>query len=105
MSGMSLSRLENRGALDMPDECEIHQGEFTFGGWHLHHGWAHCGVCGATYCIVDYDGDEQYDGAELQLKDKFVEAMQDFYDEHEVRFDENPDLFDEFINENYPELA
>lgn len=103
MSLTTLNRLEEGDNLVRPDQCTACENEWKFGGWHIHHGWAHCAHCGMLYCIVDYDDDEDYNGPEPCYTEEFTEAISEFHDRYKTAIN-NDERFETFLEENHPEL-
>ena len=99
MSLRSLQRMDEAGVLVTPDECAGCKEEFVFGGWHIVHGLAHCANCGSIYNIKD--GEDRDPG--LAMSDGWLEAVQEFYEEHGERSDRSR-KFESFVKEHYPEL-
>jgi len=104
MSLRTLSRLNKADNLAKPDQCKGCGKEWKFGGWVVHHGWASCDRCGLTYCIIDYDDDDSYNGPNCVMSSKFTEAVSDFYEKYNTNWKKSREKFDRFVDKNYPEL-
>lgn len=102
MSIPTLKRMDEQGVLAAPDECEVCQEEYVFGGWDIVHGHAYCGHCGSLYNIAEIKGRE---APKLLIKDEYVEPMREFYEEQQESTMAEREMWLDWLYDNYPELA